>query len=175
MQGLSLTLSSLFHFPFIAFLFLIGTRGSMSDKCFCIMHTFSFKKKKLWWFFCVWLWLLYINGYCMANPALLFYHRILCFQAHFTILWVHLDCWVFLLNGILWLESECLIYSLRDGCQGWLPHLSRPQNPHCLCQCPLLNFAPSSKDHFLSAHIHLPHVFKYPYDISSFLDVLEFF
>ena len=46
MQGLSLTLPSLFHFPFIAFLFLIGTRGSMSDKRFCIMHTFSLKKKK---------------------------------------------------------------------------------------------------------------------------------
>ena len=48
MQGLSLTLPSLFHFPFITFLFLIGTRGSMSDKRFCIMHTFSLKKKKLW-------------------------------------------------------------------------------------------------------------------------------
>ena len=43
--------------------------------------------------------------YCMANPALLFYHSILCFQAHSTSLHVHLECWVYLLDGILWLES----------------------------------------------------------------------
>ena len=79
MQGLSLTLPSLFHFPFIAFLFLIGTRGSMSDKRFCIMHTFSFKKKKNCGDFSVydcgyftsmgiaWLIQLYyfITGYCV--------------------------------------------------------------------------------------------------------------
>ena len=104
MRGLSLTLSSLLYFPFIAFLFLIGTRGSVSDERFCIMHTFSLKKKNYgdfsvydWGYFTlmgiVWLIQLYyfITGYC--------------FQARSTFLCVHLDCWVFLLNGIPWLES----------------------------------------------------------------------
>ena len=175
MQGLSLTLSSLFHFPFIAFLFLIGTRGSMSDKCFCIMHTFSFKKKNCGDFSVydcgyftsmgiAWLIQLYyfITGYCVFK---------LISQFSGCTWIVGCFCW----TGFCGWNPSDLSIPLEMDVRAGSRNLSRPQNPHCLCQCPLLNFAPSSKDHFLSAHIHLPHVFKYPYDISSFLDVLEFF